>query len=222
MIQRKQFMRLALAAGSAAAASLLLFANYGGVHAADHGDGAASTDEVADIASLYAWHTENGTIVTVLTFAPFNEAGGSALYDPEVLYGIHIDNNGDNTPDIDIWARVGQNSEGEWGLQVVNLPGASAAADADLCGTAPGHCGPVETVIDTGSNTRMYIGYRDDPFFFDSEGYNQSLTEEMWAFDVNRDHFAGLNVTALVLEMNAEAASGDSDNLQIWATTSRL
>lgn len=221
MIKPKKYMRLGLA-GGLAAATLLLVGDHG-VFAADHAEAPGTMiDSPGDIADLYVWNTPADTIVAVLTFAGFNEPGNPPVYDADVLYGIHIDNNGDNTADIDIWARFGQNQEGDWGLQVVNLPGADATVDAAICGDAPGHCGPVSTVIDTGAGTRIYAGGHDDPFFFDREGFIETLDTGDLSFDPTRDTFAELNVTAIVVEMDAVAAAGGADDIQVWATTARL
>lgn len=221
MIKRKNYMKLGLA-GGLAAASVLLLGNHR-VLAADHAEAPGTmSDGPSDIADIYAWHTPEGTLVAALTFAGLTEAGVEPTYDADVLYGIHIDNNGDHVADIDIWARFGQNEAGEWGVQVINLPGADMPADPNICGTAPGHCGPINTVIDTGAGTQVFAGAREDPFFFDLAGYLETLDTGMLSFNPDNDSFAGLNVTALVLEMDAATAAAGSDNIQLWATTSRL
>ena len=40
-------------------------------------------------------------------------------------------------------------------------------------------------------------------------------------FDSTNDTFAGLNVTAIVVEMDAAAAAGNGTTLQTWTTTGR-
>lgn len=215
---RAELTKLGLTAG------LLATALFGGhVFAADHAEAPGTqADPAADITDFYAWNTEGGTIVTIVNFAGLTEAGGDPVYDPDVLYGIHIDNTGDHEPDIDIWARFGQNQAGEWGLQVVNIPGADAVADPDICGSAPGHCGPVDTEIDTGAGTRIWAGPREDPFFFDLDGYLATLDSGTISFNSQNDSFAGTNVTSIVIEMDAAAAAGGAEDIQLWATSSRL
>ena len=203
------------------------------VDAADHRDGMATTDDpLADLADLYAWHTEDGTIVVVVTFNGLQEAGTEAEYSSEVLYTINIDNTGtqankatmmaadnDNVADHQIHVRFGQNGLGEWGVQVENLPGADGTFN-----------GPVETELPGGGATRAYAGVFEDPFFFDLEGFNMTrdnLLDDADPADVafvsKRDFFAGTNVNAIVLEMDAvEAVAGNADNwIQIWATAGR-
>lgn len=218
MIKHKPLKQLGAGAG------LLAIALMGGhVFAADHAEAPGTmADPAADITDFYVWNTDADTIVAVVNFAGLAEAGSEPTYDPDVLYGIHIDNTDDDVADIDIWARFGQNAAGDWGIQIVNLPGADAAADPDVCGTAPGHCGPVDMEIDTGAGTRIWAGPREDPFFFDLDGFLETLDTGMLSFDPANDSFAGLNVTSIVVEMDAAAASNGAQNIQLWATTSRL
>lgn len=204
------------------------------VDAADHRDGMAATDDpLADIADLYAWHTDRGTIVVVVTFNGLQAAGAEATYDAETLYTINIDNTGnpanramfmaadnDNEADISILVKFGQNQLGDWGVQVEGLPGSDGTFS-----------GPVDMEIAGGGATRAYAGVFEDPFFFDLEGFNTTLANTAdpddpadLAFDSTRDSFAGTNVNAIVLEMDATAAvNGNADNwIQVWATGGRL
>ncbi len=210
------------------------------VDAADHRDGGQATDDpLADIADVYAWHTDGGTIVIILTYNGLQDAGTDATYDSEVLYTINIDNTGDpankaegnpdqndNEADIPIYVKFGQNGLEEWGVQVENLPGADGVVS-----------GPVDTELPGGGETRVYAGVFEDPFFFDFEGFTMTRDatvtpdpdgmepyENDFLFDSTRDSFAGTNVNAIVLEMDAAATlNGNADNwIQIWATAGRL
>ncbi|MEE2828949.1 MAG: DUF4331 family protein [Myxococcota bacterium] len=179
--------------------------------AADHAEAPASAaDPAADIADLYAWHTDSGTLVTSLTFAGLGAPGDAAVYDEDVLYGIHIDNDGDNESDIDIWARFGQDSQGNWGVQVSGLPGAGAPVSS-----------AVETVTSVAGGS-LFAGLRDDPFFFDLAGFNETVSTGDVSFDSTRDSLAGTNVTAIVLEMDLGAVVVDGNNLRLWATSGRI
>ncbi|MEZ4385888.1 MAG: DUF4331 family protein [Nannocystaceae bacterium] len=179
----------------------------GVVTAADHVDApGVEGNPAADITDFYAWHKDDGKIVAIISFAGLTEVGQPATYDASTVYGIHIDNNGDNEPDENVWIRFGQNSGGDWGVQVEGL-----AADPVV--------GPVETVIDAPLGLRVFAGLRDDPFFFDLQGYLETLDTATIAFDSSRDSFAMTNVTAIVVELSTDAVSGGSDNIQMWATT---
>ncbi len=188
-----------------------IFATSG--NAADHMEApGALADPAADIADLYTWGTGNGTIVAALTFDGLAAPGEAASWDSDVLYGIHIDSDGDNLADQDIWVRFGQNGAGEWGMQVVGLPGASGDV-----------VGPVETNLEVPEATdlKVFAGRRDDPFFFDLAGYSDTLMTGTLSFTAT-DAFAGFNATAIVVEMDASAALAGGTTGQLWATTSRL
>lgn len=197
--------RLAVAAG------LLAITGLSGLAiAADHTDSpAAAADPAVDLADFYAWHTED-KLVAVVTFAGFGEAGEDATYDAETVYGIHIDTDGDNEADSDIWVKFGQNESGDWGVQAMGIPGEDDAV-----------VGEVETNIEGAGGSMVYAGLREDPFFFDFEGFVDTLETGTLSFDAERDGAAGTNVTAVVIEMDLAAAAGDSEALSMWATAGR-
>jgi hypothetical protein len=89
----------------------------------------------------------------------------------------------------------------------------------------PGAPGPVtgrvNKKITVADNVRVFGGLRDDPFFFDLEGFRNTLMTGTLSFDSNRDTFAGLNVTAIAMEMDLTAALNGGSSLNGWATTSR-
>jgi hypothetical protein len=174
----------------------------------DEADTASFSDLAADIGDMYAFH-EGDRLTLILTFDGYKLRTEAGNYDADVLYGLHVDTNGDNVADHDIWARFGQNSAGEWGVQVEGIPGESAAI-----------VGPVDTVIGDGSGAQVFAGLRDDPFFFDLQGYKDTLMTGTVAFDPTRDFVAIKNTLALAVEFD-HAALG-STNIAVWATTGRL
>ncbi|MEZ4452707.1 MAG: DUF4331 family protein [Nannocystaceae bacterium] len=181
----------------------------GVVTAADHLDAPATkADHAADITDFYAWHKDDGKIVVVLNYAGLTEVGQPGLYDSSVVYGVHIDNNGDNTPDENVWIRFGQNSMGEWGVQFTGLPGVAEPV-----------VGAVGETIDAGLGTRAYAGLRDDPFFFDLQGLTDTLMTGTLSFDNTRDTFAMTNVNSIIFEMSTDAAAGGSNTVKLWSST---
>ena len=205
------------------------------VTAADHADAPLTgMDPAADIADVYAWHTERGTVVIVMTFAGLRSPGDDPVYARDHLYTINIDNtadpqekadyldnNNDNTADLQIRVRFGQNNLDEWGVQFNDVPGADDAT----------FDGPVQTEITNGTAT-VIAGNFDDPFFFDFEGFTttrDNLLDDVEAVDFAFaglagnpvDFFAGTNVMAIVVELDAATVVDENpDNfLQIWATT---
>lgn len=207
---RRWYPYLAATAGLLALLALPLLAT-----AADHAEAPGTrADPAADIADLYVWQ-EGDKLVAALTFAggPVEgvpTADQSGTYDEDVVYVFHIDNDGDNVSDIRVQTRFGRDGAGDWGVQVRNLPGISGAVS-----------GPVETTIDAGNGLRIFAGLRDDPFFFDLEGFQATLASGDLAFDSARDSFAGLNVSAIVVEMDLDEATDGTGSANIWATTAR-
>jgi hypothetical protein len=176
--------------------------------AGDHGEAPALVDDLpADIADFYAWH-QDGNLVLVLTWAGYALRGVPPTYDDAVLYGIHIDTDADNVPDLDVWGRFGMDSAGNWGVQVSGIPGSSAPVS-----------GPVEETLESGS-VKVWTGLRDDPFFFDKEGYLMTLMTGDVSFSNTRDFALAQNATALVIEFPLDQIDS-AQPLSLWATTGR-
>ncbi|MBA3699586.1 MAG: DUF4331 family protein [Planctomycetes bacterium] len=179
---------------------------------ADHADAPGATaDPAADIADVYAIHDLAADRLTlVLTFAglkmpALNQQG---TYDDDVLYVINIDTNNDKVADFVIDVRFGQNPAGASGVRVAGLPGAPAVV-----------IGAVETILEPAAGVKVFAGLRDDPFFFDLDGFNATRMSGNLSFDNTRDFFAGTNISAIVLETKLSAVS--STAFSLWATTAR-
>lgn len=191
------------------AASIACLAVTPFAFAADHNEApGTSADPAADLADVYAWHTGN-KVVAAVTFAGITASETGPVYDEDVLYTVHVDNDGDFEPDHDIYVRFGQNDDGEWGVQVENLPGSQTIS------------GPVNTNLSAGGGRLVFAGWREDPFFFDLDGFRATLDSGTLSFNNERDFFEGRNVTAIVLEMDLAAAQGSGSTLNVWATTGR-
>ena len=122
-----------------------------------------------------------------------------------MLYGFHFDTDDNNESDIDIWVRFGQNADGDWGVQVSG-PGGT-------------FMGPVGEVITEGDMS-AYAGTTDDPFFFDLEGYTETLNTGTLSFMNTRDSIAGTNVMSIVIQMPTANISDVS--FKAWATTAAM
>lgn len=210
-------MRKFAAAGLAAVATTGLWAST--LHASDHSESPlVQADAAQDITDLYVFGDAQKTTIIVcwagLSVDPDHKQGlgepasSAGLYDPAALYTIHIDTNGDNKADEKIYFRFGKNGAGETGVQWTGLPGSEAAFS---------HA--VETVYDDASGARLWAGHADDPFFFDAQGYLETLATGTLSFDNSRDTLAGLNVTAAAIEIDTAALG--SKPIQVWATASR-
>lgn len=204
---------LAIAAGAA-----LVIPGLGGI-AADHLDPPARTDpsvdstpdRAADIADLYAFHTES-SVVLALTFAGPQATTEPAIYDRDVLYTINISNAGERTDaEIPLRIRFGPGTaEGDFGIRVENLPGVTG----DLTG-------PVEQMLSK-DGVKVQAGLFDDPFFFDLQGFKDTAATGTLMFDSTRDFFAGQNLTAVIIEIPSDRIANGANPIDVWATTARF
>ncbi len=211
----KRILSTALAATAAMGLFLALASER--TVAADHNDPPTIAGTAEDIGDFFAWHTGTGAdqkLIMVFTFAgPVAPVAGQAgTYDPDVLYGVHIDNDdGDALANNDIWVRFAQNDLGEWGMQVQGVPGTTGPL-----------VGAVETTITEG-DVSVRAGLFDDPFFFDLSGFVETLNTQTLSFDSANDDFAGSNITAVVIETPYAAAQGGAGPvLNLWATAARI
>ena len=100
--------------------------------------------------------------------------------------------------------------------------------------------GVIEQVFTSGS-IRAFGGLRNDPFFFDFEGFSALLNTfalpgqsgdlvssfRLTGNQPRRDSFAGRNASAIVFEMDLDtvapkAANGTRPKIRVWGTTSRF
>jgi len=177
--------------------------------AADHAEAPGTQgDPAADIADFYAW-SDGSTITAILTYNPLMIPGDAAVYDADVLYTIHFDVDGDVLSDHEIDVRFGANGAGEWGVQAMGIPGAGAPVQ-----------GAVESVI-AGPGSMLYAGLRDDPFFFDIDGFNDTLYTSDLSFTAT-DGIAGFNVMTIAITFDAPSLLGNDVDFQTWATSSRF
>ena len=168
----------------------------------------STPDRAADIADLYAW-AEDGNLNIALTFAGPAATDQAATYDPDVLYRINLstDGNPSNTESaIDV--RFGLDGSNNAGVRVQGIPGSSTIT------------GAVETTL-TSNNASVRAGLYDDPFFFDLQGFRETLNTGDIRFDANRDFFANANVTAVVMQIPLANIPATGD-LTLWSETRRF
>ena len=187
-------------------------------NAADHLDPpsrtdiGANSDTAADIADVFAWNNDT-TVTIIVTGAGPSAPNLPAFYDRNVLYQVHLSNDGDpTTTERDINIRFGKDAAGNWGVQFTGIPGSSGAVT-----------GPVQTtLIDGTTGVRATAGLFDDPFFFDLEGFRQTMSTGTLSIRKDRDIFDGKNDTSLVIEFPRAAIANGTNPLNIWAETRRI
>jgi hypothetical protein len=182
--------------------------------AADHLDPATPMGvmqgDAEDIGDIYFWH-EGGRCIGAITYGgPFMpEAGQEIICDRDLLVTFNIDDDdADTMPDHQIHARFGEDSTGACGVQFTGIPGVAAPLE-----------GAVETELTSGTaSAGAYL--REDPFFFDLEGFRATLMDGTLRFMSSRDFFAGQNNNSVVVEFDCSAIG--SATFQVWATTARI
>jgi hypothetical protein len=213
------------------------------VEAADHLDPPArtnpdmgGTDRNADIADVYAWHTGTGAagrVTLVMSFSGPNapSADQEMPCDRDVLYTIHLDT--DDTDGFEnatthdtITVRFGADDLGNCFARVAGVPGMPAEG-------MPGSqmVVPVE-VPTTRGDIDVYAGLRDDAFFFDLQGFRETVAAldddpqpvppDGIFMTADRDFFEGMNTPAIVIEFPLLAISPGNEPFRIWATTGRI
>jgi Domain of unknown function (DUF4331) len=221
----------------AVGATLISFAAM----SADHAESPATdADPAADIADVYIFPSPEvpSKLVGAITFggrpAPRSRIDASFYCDPDILFTYNIDRadasgNFDSIPDFQIYARFGKNNSGQCALQLENVPGGSGKFS-----------GLIEQVF-SGQSGRAFAGLRNDPFFFDFEGFSALLNTfatpgqngdlvssfRLTGNQPRRDSFGGRNVSAIVFEMDLDtvapkAPNGTRPKIRVWATTSRF
>lgn len=194
-------------AGAMLAGSMLAIV---AANASDHQEAPGATSQLsADIGDYYAWH-ESDQLNLVLTFGTFAAPGLPASYNRDNLYGFHFDTTipADGVADVNFYARFSQDVDGNWGLQLSGIESVTLE-------------GAVETVL-SNSEISGWAGLVDDPFFFDQSGFNTTLSTGTISFDPNRDDVAGLNITAIAIQVPVDTIKPGGGALQTWTTTSTL
>ena len=180
--------------------------------ASDHDESPlVKADAAQDITDLYVFESAADKVTIIVCWAGFNDSrpqpDDRAVYDPNALYAINIDNDADGTPDTQIYWRYGTDENEQYGIRWEGVPG----ADGNVSGA-------VETVFDVGPYARTWTGHADDPFFFDALGYLTTVATGTVSFD-GSDFLAGLNVTAVAIEIDKDVIAPGP--IAVWATASR-
>jgi hypothetical protein len=170
----------------------------------------------SDINDLYVFKGESGNGYTAIyTVNPLTSPADTAglRLDPATLYELKADTNGDGVADVSYKL----SATGTGAVQDITLRRATGvdAITNDPTGEVilqgKSSSGSGVTVISDASGRKLYVGPRDDPFFFDLAGFQNGLKF------TGTDTFKGTNVTAIAFEV----PSAPSQQLGFWATTSK-
>lgn len=173
------------------------------VGAADHLDApGVQSDGRTDINDLYAFRspTNPDNTVLILTVNPGAGVISGTTFDPKATYNFNIDQNGDAIADRTLAVDFKEIEDGRQRFKV----------KLDKRTVAQGEVGETSEIRKIGGS--VTAGVFDDPFFFDLVGFNNGFNF------TGDDFFAGLNVSAIVIEVPSSELSGDPA-ISVWATT---
>jgi hypothetical protein len=221
-----------LALGLTAGVAIAVGGGPSGADAADHLDAPGLTppggDVRLDLTDIYAFRAAGGRTALVLNVNGFSKAGQQATFatgvpsvaaTKRVSYNLRIDNNGDARQDVALAVTFGMpNKQGIQKLQIrrngrVILNGKTSAFG--------------KVVVNKGKGVRAFAGMRDDPFFFDLDGFLNILSSQpgksfLGCTSPRSDKFAGSNVSSIVLELNRSLLTRrGSSKIGVWATTNQ-
>lgn len=239
-ITPRALLLLAFAIGAALIVALTITKGAGPppANAADHLDAPDLSppggDPRLDINDVFAFpSTRDGYTTLIMTVNPATAAGEQGLFARKVpsikknakaRYAFRIDNDGDAKADVVIEARFGKaNKKGTQRMLVTRngrVLAAGRTSKFDQVRTVRGRMG-----------TKAFGGTVEDPFFFDLNGFinltapldddpNNDGDSFLGCNAPRADFFAGLNVSAIVIEVKNSLLTGGGDStIGVWATT---
>jgi hypothetical protein len=196
-------------------------------------------DNRADITDIYAFQSPSNPAKTVLVVNVngLTKAGEPAYFgtkvpavsgDRRIGYWLNVDNDGDAVADVRYSVAFGKQRNGVQRFEVRRngkVLISMGKGRTTAFGAAP--------EIVAGGGVRAFAGMRDDPFFFDLDGF-LNITAPLDTDPSNDaksfigcsgqgsrpDTFAGSNVSSIVLEVpDSQLNAADSTNVGIWAAT---
>ena len=213
---RKLDLLTRVALPSLLALSAVIFVSHRAITAADHNEPSTRTeagvdptpDRAADLADVYAFHDPT-SLTIIITFGGPAATSLPAFYDPDVLYRIHISNDGNrSTTEIPIDIRFGFDGPNP-GVEVRGLPDGGVIQ------------GPVETNLQQNGYV-VRAGLFDDPFFFDLQGLRETRSTGTLSFRNDRSAFANANITAVVVRIPRQRVANGDRQIDVWSETGRI
>ncbi len=182
-------------------------------NAADHLEAPlVQLDGRTDINDIYAFQSPRNPANTVLVLTVNPGAGvlSPTTFDPSARYRIHIDTDGDARKDETIRLRFGKVRPD--GSQSIRVRGAAGYGRGEV-----GHA------LHLSGGGRAIAGTYDDPFFFDFQAFQDQVKAaggpRTFCDGHETDFFAGLNVSAVVIEVPSKVLTDDSSTIGVWAET---
>jgi Domain of unknown function (DUF4331) len=172
-------------------------------------------DARLDLTDLFVFASPQSAGKTVLIF-DVNPFMTGADFNPEAVYRLNIDNDGDTQADVAFSFVFSESNRGTQTATVYYATGREArepepGGEVLVEGTPVGFDAMAKPV--QAGECRLFIGVRSDPFFADGEGAFHDFQ-----FTGN-DTFAGKNVLTMALEV-PNGMLGAGSEIAAWASTS--
>ena len=196
------------------AAAMVVGISASTIGAADHLDAPlVQQDGRTDINDIYAFTNGDNTVL-VMTVNPLAGVLNGTALRVNSPYEFLIDNDGDYVEDVVYRVQAGAPDAN--GIQNITL--------FDVGGDTPRIArGTSEANVPVWGGGSLFVGLRDDPFFFDLVAFQDQVQgaggSRTFCDGNENDFFAGANVTAIVLEVPSSNLTADSSVVNIWART---
>ncbi len=190
-----------------------------GAGAADHLDAPiVQTDGRLDINDVYAFTNGDNTVLAMTVNPAAGVLSPTSLRSvPGSRYEFAIDNDGDYVEDIVLKLRADRPRRS--GAQRVNL----FWEDVDSGAQRRIAAGLNERNLMLRGGGHLYVGLRDDPFFFDLQAFRDVVGgaggSRTFCDADTVDFFEGFNATAIVIEIPSSMLVGDTSTINVWART---
>jgi hypothetical protein len=245
----KKLVALVLAAAGALVSVALLVERAAPPEAgaADHLDAPGLTppggDLRTDITDVYTFKRGANTVLVMnvngLTKAgmqaTFASSAPSVMTTRRVTYNFRVDNNGDAVADVVLGVKFGRvGATGAQSMEVrrngrLLVAGRTSKFGRAVINRSRPAAAPVAPRLTGGAavaSVKAFAGMRDDPFFFDLNGFINILSNEpgksfIGCQGTRPDFFAGTNVSSIVVELPSRLLTRRSPNIGVWATTDR-
>ena len=175
--------------------------------AADHAEAPqVMLDPAADINDIYTFMNPNDPSEIILVNSVLPMSGPGSQFSDAVEYKFHVSN--EAAPDEYVELTCVFPIAGQFSC---SLPGRQPLT---------GNTGEVVT----GPDFRVFAGLRDDPFFFDGGASSNTVATQSLQFtNPGTNDFAGLDILAIVIGINASEFSnnGASPILRVYSSTNR-
>lgn len=223
-------------------AGLIISGGHQGLlHAADHGDSPApSQDQATDIGDVYFFldPTDNAFAVIAMDVHGFivpAENSNLGAFDSDVRFRFLVENSGDATPDaaitVDFSRQTSRSTPQKASIRLTSGKTSLAFFTAPTTVSSatmfePAVIAPVVTV-EAVSRISFFAGLRDDPFFFDipselryrASRFNNTIDPS--SFERARDSFAGYNILFAALRVPVSLIKGAGNVIGLNGATLR-